>query len=345
MMKKYMMFLIMMCLPTIAMGGALTSMVKDVETEQKLNKIIDQKLINAMARRLAQSYPDHVEELRKFIFDKKEEFNQAGDMQKTDELYAGFTKFTLLLTGKVFNEIKERELDRIQKYSQFKGRKIREDGGFMWLDRGEYLESDACHPVEGECEGKDETFECYSKMAQKWCDYPDGFEDYVVSISSNSFKKHRSSNFQTILVSRDDKANGKHYTLDVVWHNGANIGSDVGISENSLSYIECTSDYAAEQEWRNRWNQAQRNGGDLWGGYCWWHEKDDPKCKDIRSKDYPDFFPNGNNTLPSQHCSGDWFNFSTRVSSKSDKLKKGYQRRFEEEQDALLKKAGFDVGD
>ena len=210
-MKRFITFLTIMCLPAMAVGGALTSVVKyaenkkkNIETERNLDKVIDQKVVDALVKRLAQSFPDHAEELSKLIDEKQEDFERAGDYKYTANVYSGFVKFYILLSHKVFNEIKEREIERMKNYGELTGRKIIESGGFQWLDRGEYLESDACNFTGNECEGKDRTFECYSKLAQKYCSYPDGFEEYVMKIYNNV-----EENVYEISVSRDNKAENK----------------------------------------------------------------------------------------------------------------------------------------
>ena len=345
-MKKCLLtFLLFALTPIMSFGvGPLTSVVKTAETEQTLDKLIDPQLINAMARRLAQSYPEHREELQKFIFDKEREFDRAGEMEITNKLYVGLTKFYFLLAGKVFNEIKERELDRIQKYSQFTGRKIRKAGDYQWLDMGEYMESDACRLVDDEkCRGRNKTFECYANEAQKWCDYPDGFESYVLSIKSDPLKDNRYKNYRTIELSRDNKAENKHYKLSVTFVAGAYVGNGRAFDETSFEYRECTTDYTAEADYRNRWRQAQRNGAYLKGTYCSWGDtKTDPKCKDIINKDLKDFYPNGNNYGPGYHCMGEYDRVSTLVeNSREGELND--TKGFEIEQDALFKMAGFKV--
>ena len=89
----------------MAVGGALTSVVKyaenkkkNIETERNLDKVIDQKVVDALVKRLAQSFPDHAEELSKLIDEKQEDFERAGDYKYTANVYSGFVKFYILLS-------------------------------------------------------------------------------------------------------------------------------------------------------------------------------------------------------------------------------------------------------
>ena len=323
-MKKCLLtFLLFALTPIMSFGvGPLTSVVKTAETEQTLDKLIDPQLINAMARRLAQSYPEHREELQKFIFDKEREFDLAGDSEYTNNIYSGFTKFFMLLSHKVFDEIKERELDRIQKYSQFTGREIKQDISaaankydvtleWKWLDRGN-LDSDACIPNSWDnCADKNKTFECYANEAQKWCDYPDGFEDYVVYIKEGS-------GLSTISSMWDDKSNNQSKTVIVKWwHDG-----DKYSQYTNFSYSELLYNYAEMAEWRNRNRKAMRDGIYLKSTYCGWADtKTDIKCRNIVNKELSDFYPNGNDVQPTAYVTSYKFSNQSSIDQPTDKEK------------------------
>lgn len=292
-MKKSCFFILLsLLLPSAAFsvaGGV------DEVGRQQIDKIMEPALIKAIAKKLAESFPDHLEELEKLLNDKRNEYK--GTLGGSP-LYSGFAKFFVMLGNKVFNDIKNENIKYIKTAAQRTGRELKEqtsaDGTetILWLDRGDYLDSDACRPRFSDC-ANDESFECYNRMAQKFCDIPYGFEDYYIVLRNYN-------GLHQLYSSWDDRAGDLHLATIASWRLRVATGGGVGNLDSTFRFSELKSSYEGELRWINVSNKAFRDGAFLHGSYCYWHRVDDPKCKEIASKQFRDFYP-PNEYQPTTH--------------------------------------------
>ena len=309
-MKQLIVFLFFVMLPMMVMGVPLTSMVKDVEAEQKQSEI-DPAIIDALAERLSKDFIKTEPELVKFIGEARKNYS-LRDSARSDIL-TGFAKFVDLLSYKVFNSIKDEQIALLEANKKLTGREIKKIEGdgitVMLLDRGSILESKDCNPDFNLCAGDNETLKCYEEQSQKFCNYPDGFEEHELVIEDFE-------NDKGISALIDSKVDNVHLFVDVAC---TRIVSDNNI-DNTFEYVEQTSDYNEEAEWRNITMAALRKGEYIHASYCWKY-RDKPECK--KYLDYSIYYP-ADKYAPTTIVEKSFLDYSKQLDGKKlvDKKKK-----------------------
>ena len=258
-------FLLLLCISTSLFGNDIIyadnlnmnfPSTKDYDVHNLIDRV-------ALYQRMSKDFPAEYDELIK---------SGAND----DKILA---TYAILTAQRVFDKIKKEEQDKIMAKSVKTGRKLIQHGFVQHLDRGEYLESDKCN--QNNCSGKHD-FDFHKCFADYTCEYPDGFENYMIQIKD----KGEFNEFKKISVDEDDKSQNIRRRLIVNLKTKLNASDISQFSKIYFDYKEILCPYDAYAQRRKIEKINEKNG--YWIARTTECEKkpNSSKCKEYMHKNY-----------------------------------------------------------
>lgn len=189
--------------------------------------------------------------------------SELVEATKNDTKEQKIVKYNNRLAQKVFDDYKNYFFEDIKKKSKETGRKIQPDGEIkpgaeqIWLDRGEYLESDACNG--GTYKAKDSSEKERVKERrdhmEHTCLYPDGYEEYYISCFDDTDRS-----FLEVYIEDKLKNISESYTI-VLNRYIESDSQNEGLHYISLDISKQTRNYNEDLGWRNAMQQYIKDGG------------------------------------------------------------------------------------